>query len=142
MKKIVIIRTKEYRDQQTIGYAKVINEEGVKIFDFVVLELPYRDNKRNISCIPPGTYPLKLEHSPKFNMLLWEAKDVPGRSECKFHAANYKHQLNGCFAPGLYFKDLNGDGFPDVVASYSALMGIHRAMGNDTEAILKVIQIF
>ncbi len=65
-----------------------------------ILELPWLDNEPYISCIPSGEYPLVLEYSPKFNQKLYEVKDVPGRSECKFHVANELSELSGCLAPG------------------------------------------
>lgn len=68
------------------------------------LELPWKNNRQNISCVPAGEYPLVLEYSPRFNDVLWELKDVPGRSECKIHPANLLSQLSGCIAPGLDIK--------------------------------------
>jgi hypothetical protein len=64
------------------------------------LELPWVDNKINVSCVPAGTYPLTLEWSYKFQTNLYELKNVPGRSECKFHPGNYLSDLQGCIAPG------------------------------------------
>lgn len=65
------------------------------------LELPWLNNEINISCVPSGTYKLKLEYSRKFGRSLYELKDVPGRSECKFHKANYLSELSGCIALGM-----------------------------------------
>mgnify|MGYP001069855478 CR=1 FL=1 len=67
---------------------------------------------------------------------------MPNRSECKFHSANYVSQLNGCVAPGLYFKDIDNDGLLDVAASYQALMKFHDAMGRGNTAKLKVIDLY
>lgn len=141
MKEVLIVRAKEYKDKETIGFAFVF-ENGKKLFEMALLELPFRNNKRNVSCVPVGEYHLVLEYSPKFQMMLWEAKGIPGRSECKFHAANYVHQLNGCFAPGAYHTDLNGDGLPDVSGSYQTLMKFHDVMGRDVKAKLKIIDLY
>lgn len=65
------------------------------------LELPWRDNKPNISCIPAGHYPIVLEYSAKFDKLLWELKEVPGRSEVKIHRGNYLSDIEGCIMVGI-----------------------------------------
>lgn len=65
------------------------------------LELPWKDNQRNISCIPYGTYPLKVHFSPKFKRKVIRLLDVPDRDYIYFHAANYISQLKGCIGVGL-----------------------------------------
>jgi len=50
--------------------------------------------------IPCGTFDIELEYSPRFGRLLPELKGIPGRTECKFHTANWPHQLEGCIAVG------------------------------------------
>jgi hypothetical protein len=82
------------------------------------LELPWRDNHPETSCVPAGTYPVTLEFSPHFGRVLWELRGVPGRSECKFHPANVPSELRGCIALGDAFADF--DGVEGVVASRHA----------------------
>jgi hypothetical protein len=65
------------------------------------LERAWKDNQADVSCVPCGDYPCKFEHSARFDRKLYELKGVPGRSECKFHVANYVHQLQGCIGLGL-----------------------------------------
>lgn len=65
------------------------------------LELPWNNNEESISCIPAGSYDLVLEWSPKYKMMLYEIKGVKGRTECKFHIANYLSELEGCVAVGV-----------------------------------------
>lgn len=63
------------------------------------IELPWLDNKRNISCIPEGSYELAPRFSEKFKHHL-QVLDVPGRSLILFHPANdAKRDLEGCIAP-------------------------------------------
>lgn len=65
------------------------------------IELPWRNNELNRSCIPEGTYVLKRRYSPKFRWHL-EVKDVPGRSYILIHPANHAaRELKGCIAPVL-----------------------------------------
>lgn len=70
------------------------------------LELPWRDNRRQKSCIPPGEYRCALVQSPRFGRV-YEVKGVPGRSAVLIHAANFAGDvdlgwathLHGCIAP-------------------------------------------
>ena len=63
------------------------------------IELPYRDNRRGLSCIPEGNYGLEIRYSPRFkNHLLVE--NVPGRTLILIHPANNAlTELKGCIAP-------------------------------------------
>ena len=63
------------------------------------LELPWKDNQRNVSCIPGGVYRATIEDSKRFAGKVIRVHDVPGRSGILFHPANYLGQLLGCFAP-------------------------------------------
>lgn len=63
------------------------------------IELPWRENKRRISCIPEGTYILRKRYSEKFK---WHfvLLDVPNRSCILIHPANDAlKELQGCIAP-------------------------------------------
>ena len=65
------------------------------------IELPWRNNELNRSCIPEGTYVLKRRYSQKFRWHI-EVKDVPGRSYILIHPANHAaRELKGCIAPVL-----------------------------------------
>jgi len=84
---------------------------GIIVFEnncLFTLELPNRDNKPNISCIPTGTYDVSLKYSPHFHKQLYHLHDVPNRSYIMIHPANfggnidnhYQSQLSGCIALG------------------------------------------
>lgn len=139
-KRLVLTRYK-HRKTATYGHLHVYANEK-HIFFTPVLELPWRENRRNVSRIPAGSYGLKLEYSPRFKQKLWEVKGVPGRSEIKFHAANFVHELNGCIAFARTFQDINGDGVDDSVYSRKAMNAFHKAMGADSSAHLTIIDIF
>lgn len=72
------------------------------------LELPWRDNMRQKSCIPHGVYLCALVKSPRFGRV-YGLQDVPGRSHVLIHSANFAGdvdkgwttQLQGCIAPAL-----------------------------------------
>ena len=46
--------------------------------EFVTLEDAWRDNERQISCIPVGRYKVRPRVSPKFGRT-WQVMDVPER---------------------------------------------------------------
>ena len=84
--------------------------EGKLLFDTFscfTLELPWRDNQSNISCIPSGEYDATIRKSPKFGVTYW-VLEVPDRSYILIHSANvagdvsrgFKSHLNGCIALG------------------------------------------
>ncbi len=64
-----------------------------------VIELPWKENKRSISCIPEGVYQLKARYSEKFKHHL-QLQNVKGRSLILLHPANDANkELQGCIAP-------------------------------------------
>lgn len=133
MKTVIIDRFK-ITDNYSLGNCYVKNECGDIIFQAPCIERGWLDNKRNISCVPEGCYPLVLEFSPKFNQKLWELKEVPNRAECKFHAANYWRQLNGCIALGKQHLDIDKDGDPDVTSSRVTMKKFHECFESDKKA--------
>jgi Family of unknown function (DUF5675) len=126
-------------DKQTLGVWTLI---GPELFVAKTLELPYRDNKPDISCIPPNTYICKWTRSNRLsaksiekwlkenpgkketdapddvrNVYTYEVFNVPGRSGIRVHTFNFYFQGLGCIAVGDAHKDINADGELDVVHS-------------------------
>lgn len=64
------------------------------------LELNWKDNQQNISCIPTGEYHCEIVHSPKFGKV-YEVKNVPGRTHILIHIGNWVKDTNGCILVGL-----------------------------------------
>jgi len=102
----------ETSDQGTFGVLTIGDT-----FRCYTLELPWRDNRAQLSCIPTGEYLFKWRtDSPKHGSCYeeWDdpttptQEDVPGRSNVQIHSANlagdvekgYVSQLLGCIAPG------------------------------------------
>jgi hypothetical protein len=70
------------------------------------IELPWNNNKRNISCIPEGVYEVEPRFSKRFQHHLI-LKDVKGRSFILFHPANDAlKELQGCIAPVTYLSGI------------------------------------
>lgn len=139
MRTIHIIR--DWQDEnQTLGKCTVYDEDNKPLFSSISLERGWRNNQKNVSCVPLGTYNCVLEWSNRFQMDLWELKGVPNRSECKFHSANYWYQLNGCIALGQKLKDLNADGYNDVTNSRNTMKAFHNALKGETRVDLVIGQ--
>jgi hypothetical protein len=89
---ITLVRT--YSDQGTNG--------DLYVNDHLIchtIELPWRENRRQVSCIPEGVYQLSKRNSTRFGDHIYVAK-VPGRSAILIHAANNAAtELQGCIAP-------------------------------------------
>lgn len=73
------------------------------------LELPWRENRRRVSCIPPGTYPVRWIVTDKRPAGVYLLAGVPGRDSILIHSANvagdvalgYESDLLGCIGLGL-----------------------------------------
>ena len=63
------------------------------------IELPWKDNRAQVSCIPEGRYELEKRWSPKFGRHLL-VRNVQLRRNILIHPANdAMHELKGCIAP-------------------------------------------
>ena len=121
---IVIDRFYE-NDHVTLANAGVW--DGVRyLFNFVTLELPWRDNQKNVSRIFAGEYKAiatKRTSNGKYGILLMNVKD---RTEVMIHIGNYYFDTEGCILPGVSFGDINSDGVNDVVDSRKALLKLQE----------------
>lgn len=124
-----VIITRHHGDKnQTTGVCTIVDVNGFPLFASISLERGWRNNERMISCIPKGSYEIKHEYSNRFKKNLWEIKGVKYRSECKFHSANYWHQLNGCIALGVSPTDINKDGYLDITSSKSTMNKFEKVL--------------
>ena len=64
-----------------------------------VLELPWRDNQTDISCIPAGTYSVDVINSPAHGRC-FELQGTEPRTNVQMHVANWPQELLGCIAVG------------------------------------------
>lgn len=80
----------------------------VRGFSCFSIELPWRDNRANLSCIPAGEYECVRYFSPAFEQWLYKVRAVEGRSGIAFHSGNvagaedkgYKTHSLGCILLG------------------------------------------
>ena len=124
---------------ETIGRLAVV-EDGEEVWSCRTIELPYRDNERWVSCIPPGRYVAEIvQESPAFSYSHVWIHDrgfhaaASTRTGIKIHIANYARELEGCIAVGREFRDLDGDGVVDVTDSEETLRDLLKQMPAKTE---------
>lgn len=106
-------------------------------------ELPWRNNKPNISCIPAGEYKVVVRISPKYGMV-YHVTGVNGRTYILFHQGNFfgdksrgfRTNSNGCIMLGMKRGRLYGQ--RAVLASRLARAKFESIMGFEP-FILKVI---
>lgn len=134
MKKLVLIRTKEFKDRflGTLLVFDGIMEQA----KFSTLELPWRENTRETSCIPEGRYTVSPRSNAKFGDHLIVNK-VEGRDWILFHSGNIPDHTKGCILVGLTHGDMDGDGIPDVLSSRAA-MGLLSQLVPET-AVLVIV---
>lgn len=106
-------------EKQTLGILTLF-KGGKEVFRCHTLELPWKDNKRQISCIPEGEYKVIPRESPKFKKH-FHVLDVPGREYILIHPGNYYTQIRGCILPGDGLMDINNDEEQDVLNSRKTL---------------------
>lgn len=102
------------------------------------LEPAWRDNERNISCIPKGEYDchfMARSSSGKYRNV-YHVKNVSDRSGILIHNGNIHQHTKGCILLGTKEGVLGGQ--PAVLASRSAMNEIVRIM-NKQPFKLKVI---
>ena len=107
-------KLKETKDESPLGFLSTENgaiKRYREVFTACCMELPWRNNQEDISCVPEGVYPIQLVESiqKRFgNTFL--VQDVPNRSGILFgHIGNYagdvskgfKSSSKGCLVMGL-----------------------------------------
>ena len=78
-------------------------------------ELPWKDNRPNVSCIPVGIYTVCLRYSPKYDNV-YHVANVQGRSYILFHQGNFcgdltlgfRTNVQGCILLGFRRGKLYG----------------------------------
>ncbi|AUR89346.1 coil containing protein [Vibrio phage 1.122.B._10N.286.46.F8] len=119
-----------YQDDCTLG---VMNYGPFRCF---TLELPYKDNQKNISAIPEGTYKCNKTVSPKFGDCI-AVEGVVGRTYIRIHKGNYTRQIEGCILPGESIADIDNDGTPDVTSSVKTLTKLLAVLPDEFELEIK-----
>lgn len=101
------------------------------------MELPWRENKRAISCIPEGIYHV-IKQPPKESRPYpyFRLPNVPGRSGILIHRITYVNGLLGCIGVGSRFHDFNKDGVPDMAESSKKLQWMIENMPEEFNLLI------
>jgi len=130
-----ILEREEYSDKQVTGTFTLFNQDDEELFRACSLELPWRENKRRISCIPTGNFRAVFRRSQKYpisyHIKELDADQVNGRDWILIHQGNYYTDILGCILLGRKFADINGDGYKDVVVSKKTIQKLVDIAGND-----------
>lgn len=128
----------ESHDDGTFGVLSLPNGST-----FMTLELPWRDNKPQISCIPPGTYKAKRRQTTRFGFA-FEILNVKGRSGILIHGGTYagstdkeqKANSQGCILLGTR---RGHNGRQKMITGYKeAMSAFYDAMGNHTQCTIEI----
>ena len=114
----------------------LINGEAL----FTTVELPWRDNEPNVSCVPEGVFPLRYVESPSFGWVYTILNVGNGRSGCHIHIANRAKELKGCVGIGKGFGTLLGD--PSVTKSGQAFDEFMALMAKTPETKIHIYSIY
>lgn len=104
----------------------------------LTMELPWKNNLPNESCIPTGHYICRRVRSPKFGDT-FEVTQVPNRSHILFHRGNDLEDTLGCTMIGEEFSGTFDK--PIIVSSergfveFMALLREHMAFNLDIVAV-------
>lgn len=90
----IVIDRKLSSDNCTMGYLLT----NKKIIAYT-LELPWIDNKGDISCISSGTYSGILRYDKKDKWRI-ELTNVPNRTNVQIHVGNFTRDTKGCILVG------------------------------------------
>lgn len=119
MKKVILKR----RPSIPMGTFGVLSVDNLVLF---TVELPWKDNASNVSCIPTGKYRCSWTKSPRLKKFTYEITSVPKRAGIRIHSANFASQVLGCIALG----EKNGvmDGKRGVFSSVSAVRRFEKLL--------------
>lgn len=87
------------------------------------LELPWRENQNDISCIPVGVYEV-IPHNSIDHPNTFEISGVPNRVEILFHVLNKPSETLGCIGVGMAVNPVS----PEITSSNIA-MDLVRHLG-------------
>lgn len=120
-------------DKQSLGVLTAVNAKD-EIFVCKSLELAWKDNKPNISCIYPGVFECVYTRSNRLSLIkgtdfyTYEVLGVKGRAGIRIHSAVFFFHLKGCIALGSAHKDLNLDQQLDLVHSGTTITQFENFM--------------
>lgn len=122
--KVFLIRT-ERKSTHTLGVLVVGDQR------FATIERGWHNNRRNVSCIPEGTYQvdyLATSSSGKYKKC-WHVRQVKNRGGILIHNGNLARHSKGCIILGSRAGNLNGN--RAVLASKPAMRKLYKLLGEE-----------
>lgn len=110
-------------------HGELRNENGLICY---TLEHPWKNNKHDISCIPPGVYGC-IPHDTPAHPNVWEITNVPNRQAILIHSGNTLADTKGCVLAGLN-KTILG-----VSSSKAAINKLHTILPDKFEIAILTI---
>ena len=105
--------------------------------EFATLEPPWKNNEKNVSCIPEGEYRCVKVRSPKFGVT-FEVVSVPDREFIRFHEGNWAKNTKGCPLLGLsYRRSPRG---PMITQSVRAMERFMKKLDGEGSFTLRVVR--
>jgi len=137
----LLIERYSHGEKQTIGSLYGLSEVSHVVFNCDTLELPWKENQTNVSCIPTGTYKVKKRYSKKFKNHL-HITEVTGRTHILIHSGNYFTDILGCVLVGK-LGYINDDDVIDVSSSKKTLKSLMNNLEFDSnnEIELEIVNI-
>jgi hypothetical protein len=83
------------------------------------LELPWKNNQHDISCIPTGRYALAFTWSQHHGKSMWHICGVPGREAIEIHVGNTVKDSLGCVLVGL---ERQQDSILESISAYAQFL--------------------
>ena len=99
-------------------YGQILDDEQNVVC--VTLELPWRDNHEDTSCVPGGTYVAhrRPANETRHGYDVFELTGVPSRKHVQLHIGNLPHDSLGCILLGSNLGTVNGQ--PGITGSAAA----------------------
>ena len=133
MKRLLLMRLQKL-DDRTLGRLIVFN--GTEIEEtFTTLELPWRNNERNNSCILSGYYTVEPRNSAKYGDHLILNSTAP-RDLILMHVGNKPADTEGCILIGTGFGDFDKDGRREITESKRAMRRLVELVTDTAELII------
>ncbi len=130
-----LLLLRDYDNDVTDG--ELFDEKGKHIC--WTLELPWKDNKQEISCIPEGVYKINKFFSGGFNRWIYKINKVLGRDLVRIHNGNTVLDIRGCILVGTKQGTLNVKGkiYPAVLDSVKAMDKLLVLVGSEGMLTIK-----
>jgi hypothetical protein len=109
--RVYTLQRLESNDTFTLGH--LLDDESKVIA--CTLELPWRGNQHDISCVPAGTYQVAQYNSPEHGFVVPRLLNVPDRAFSEMHPGCLPRDTKGCILLGARFGQVDyADGKPDA----------------------------